>query len=521
MTVKKLQTILIIFFLALYAILVTQKIDLVTADLGRHLKNGEMILSGRFSSLSTNFYSYTFPQYSFVNHHWGSGVLFFLIQKIIGFVGLSFFFTLISLTTFYIFFLIAWKSSTFNIALLTSVIVMPILVSRTEIRPEVLSYLFSGVFLWILLKKKRLWLLPILEFFWVNLHIYFFLGLFLIGVFCLEELFTFLIKKNKKSLIEIKNLFVIGGLSVIATIINPAFIKGALYPLQIFKGYGYRLFENQSVLFLDKIVSYPQNLYFKIAFGVLIISWIYVFFNKKKVSIINLIFSIFFSYLGWTAVRNFSLFGIFFIPIVSENFKGAFCNEGEEDEVYPEGLPRGENKKIWQLFMTAFLTTVLVLGIFLLNPIYWQGKISFGMGLKEGNGNAANFFKKNNLTGPIFNNYDNGGYLIYFLFPKEKVFVDNRPEAYPQDFFDKTYIPMQENNDKWQEIEKKYNFNVIFFHRNDLTPWGQTFLINRIKDSSWAPVYVDESQIIFLKRNIENGEVIKKFELPKEMFLVK
>lgn len=523
MTVKKLQNILLIFLLALYAILVTSKINLVTADLGRHLKNGEMILSGKFSVLTTNFYSYTFPEFSFLNHHWGSGVLFYVIQKLFGFAGLSIFFTLISLTTFFIFFLIAQKKSSFNVAILVSIIALPLLVSRTEIRPEAFSYLLSGIFLWILIfKRKRLWLLPILEIIWVNLHIYFFLGLFLIGVFCISELFIFLVKKSKKSLEELKNLILFGGISILAAIVNPAFIKGALYPLQIFKGYGYRLFENQSVLFLDKIVRYPQNLYFKIAFGVLILSWVYVLIKRQNISITNLIFSLFFSYLGWTAVRNFNLFGLFLIPIVAGNLKGVLESGGvEEDGVYPESSSRGEIKMVWQFFVTTFLMVVLILGIFLLNPFYWQGKISFGVRLKEGNENAANFFKKNNLIGPIFNNYDNGGYLIYFLFPKEKVFVDNRPEAYPQDFFDKTYIPMQENDATWQIEDKKYNFNIIFFHRNDLTPWGQTFLVSRIKDPVWAPVYVDESQIIFLKRNKENEEVIKKFELSKEMFSVK
>jgi len=57
------------------------------------------------------------------------------------------------------------------------------------------------------------------------------------------------------------------------------------------------------------------------------------------------------------------------------------------------------------------------------------------------------FFKENNLQGPIFNNYDIGGYLIFNLFPQEKVFVDNRPETYSSEFFQEDYIPMQEDYD--------------------------------------------------------------------------
>jgi len=145
----------------------------------------------------------------------------------------------------------------------------------------------------------------------------------------------------------------------------------------------------------------------------------------------------------------------------------------------------------------------------------------FGLGLEQGRTQAAQFFLKNNLSGPIFNNYDIGGYLIYFLYPKEKVFVDNRPEAYPPDFFTETYVPMQEDNGVWQKMEKKYHFETIFFYRLDLTPWSQTFLVNRIQDKTWAPVWVDGSTIIFVKRDEKNQEIIRRFELPQEMFSVR
>jgi hypothetical protein len=111
--------------------------------------------------------------------------------------------------------------------------------------------------------------------------------------------------------------------------------------------------------------------------------------------------------------------------------------------------------------------------------------------------------------------------MIFGLFPKEKVFVDNRPEAYPKEFFSQVYIPMQENEDLWKEESVKNKFNVIFFYRLDYTPWGQKFLINRIKDPAWAPVFIDKETIIFLQRNKQNTEVIKKYELPKEMFTIK
>ena len=113
--------------------------------------------------------------------------------------------------------------------------------------------------------------------------------------------------------------------------------------------------------------------------------------------------------------------------------------------------------------------------------------------------NSLKFFEENKLKGPIFNNYDDGGYLIYGLYPKEKVFVDNRPEAYSTEFFSEDYIAIQEVDELWQKELAEYNFNVIYFYRNDLTPWGQKFLETRAKDPKWELVYSDDFFLIFTR----------------------
>ena len=133
---------------------------------------------------------------------------------------------------------------------------------------------------------------------------------------------------------------------------------------------------------------------------------------------------------------------------------------------------------------------------------------------------SAEFFKQTSLKGPIFSNYDIGGYLIYHFGPQEKVFVDNRQEAFPPDFFQKIYIPMQEDSSVWRQEEVKYGFNVIYFYRHDLTPWGQDFMIARVKDPQWAPVFVDDYTIIFARRGSIDQGAIDRFELPKSMFKV-
>ena len=65
------------FILFLGSLLLRQE-SAITQDLGRHLRLGEMIVAGdsRKCALYSNCLTYTYPDYPFINHHWGSEVIF-------------------------------------------------------------------------------------------------------------------------------------------------------------------------------------------------------------------------------------------------------------------------------------------------------------------------------------------------------------------------------------------------------------------------------------------------------------
>ena len=495
----------------IYALFLAHPITLVTADLGRHLKNGEFFLNN-LKPIETNFYSYTQPNYSAINHHWLSGVIFQLIYRITGFTGLHFSFIILSVFTLAVFLKIALKKT--NLLILVSIIllVVPLLAQRREIRPEVFSYLFSGIFLYLLLlyqqtrQKKFLYPLPFLQLFWVNLHIYFFVGLGLMGLAIFSLIIKEMSKIRKLKIDPFLTLILI--LSAIVCLINPFGVKGALAPLTIFDDYGYRLVENQPVWFIEKLIKNPNFIIFKIAFIITTISYALLFLKKKTIDPFFLLVFSLTGLAGWLAIRNFTLFGLFLIPILSQNLTLLLSKETK----------KGFRKLKWLATLVIFLFLPLVVFNALQKEFFGIPELGFGV-YRQDNASMA-FVKENNLKGPIFNNYDIGGYLIFHLFPQEKVFVDNRPEAYSVSFFKDLYIPIQEEEEKWQKALKRYQFNLIIFSHHDATPWGQTFLIARAKDEDWIPVFVDERVIIFLKNNQENQETIEQHQLGKDKFRI-
>jgi hypothetical protein len=513
--------IIIIMLLGWFDLFIFRNINLVSADLGRHLKNGEIFLKNH-EIPKTNFYSYTNPDFPFVNHHWGSGVVFYLIWQFLGFPGVSLFFITLSLLTFAVFFVISKQNSGLAVSIPVALLVIPLLGERAEVRPEVFSYFFSSIFFWILwnyhkniISYRWLFILPFLEIIWVNFHIYFVVGFMFAGAFWLEELMNhskiiakIFARKVQIGYKKFKKLSLIFFLTISSSFINPYGAVAVFYPFNIFRNYGYRVIENQSVWFLERLgVTHDSNyLLYKIVAITLIVSFILLFLtNRRRFSLSLFGISTVLCVMAGMAIRNFTIFG--FIALLAISYNTGYI------------LRKKFSLNDLNLKLAATLIAIAIFSF-----TFWKNNekiMASGdatLGLFPGVNNASDFFKDQKIQGPIFNNYDIGGYLIYHLFPGQKVFIDNRPEAYPVSFFEQVYIPMQENNETWKKVDSDYNFNVIFFYTNDVTPWGQNFLITRIDDPDWAPVFADNFAIIFLRRNELNKSTIEKFEIPRSNF---
>lgn len=519
--IKFIKAFVFVLLLAWFGFLMAEKIDLATADLGRHLQNGKWVVENHFNlseknfPVHENFYSYTNADFPVVNHHWGAGVIFFEIYKLAGFGGLSLFYIFLALATFSIFFLIAKGGSNFTIAALLSLFLLPLMAERREVRPEIFSCFLAALCLWALwawrrkkLAASRLYILPVLVIFWVNLHVYFFLGLFLIGAYWLvESVHLFFSKLSDEEFLEkakgVKNLTAVLVFSVLAALINPFGWKGLIYPLQIFRNYGYTIVENKSVWFVENYGIVNSNFWLiKAVLILMLLSFVLLFaINRKKISVPYLVFAIFFGVIGWLAIRNFTLLGFFALPILALNFENIFTPSQKDNP------PAKENG------LAVMYIAVFIVAVFASYQFVSLHSVSRGIGLLPGNEATAEFIQKENLKGPIFNNYDIGGYLIWNLPAGEKVFVDNRPEAYPDSFFSEVYKPMQENPDIFKKIDQQYNFNTVVFSRNDITPWGMNFLKMIKENPDWTKVFEDDFTVIYLKNNEINQSIIEKYKI--------
>jgi hypothetical protein len=469
--------------------------DFVRSDLGRHIKNGELILHGNWDVLYKNYYSYTNPQYPFINYHWLFGVFCYVLWHYFGFTGLSFIYLVLELFTFYVFFRCWQRYSSFAMACAIGLLSFPLITLRSEIRPEGISYLFCGLFWWLIdsyqqkqLKSHHLIIvLCALQVIWVNTHIFFILGPMLTFLFWCQARSNG--EKQQADVLQ-RTFFLL----LVMCLINPFGLNVLLVPFETWgKASSFKITESLPVFYAlnAKIMSdyRPLLLYFLAALGILISALCFLVGRegfKKYIFIGSL--TLILSLTAVKAIRMIGLFGYFWIPLSTY--------------VYGRLIQAGTEK-----FRKNIQIVLVVAGIIVSASVNMDWKQRHVLGIVPGVNDAAEFFKQAKISGPVFNNYSIGGYLIFHLSPGHKLFVDNRGgAAFPEDFFNKTFVPMQLNDDVWHKLDQKYHFNVIFYSP-DASDWDGGFIWKRLRDPAWALVFHSDEAVIFLKCNAQNEKL--------------
>lgn len=457
-------------------------------DLGRHLKLGEIIWQTK-EVPQTNLLSYTNPDFTFINTHWLFEVIVYLISQTTGLQALLFIKIAIFLTAVYLILKVIPKDKK-ALLLPLGFIFFHVLRERTELRPEIFSFLFTALSYFILEKylnkpTKLIYLLPAVQLIWINTHIYFFVGLLLQVIFLIHLSYKYL--RFNLGCYKLKLLGVFFALSVIVSLMSPSGLTGFLYPLNVTKNYGYTIVENQTILLLESIgFKDPNFLFAKISIAIILLSLI-VAFLRRKFEVKNILLVLFGAVLSLMNVRSFPYLIFLSFPAVLGNFGSVRQNAATK-------------------FLAAFFGLLLLIeSFFYLNGDYYRYKDmgnKVSLKFEESGKKALDFVINNNLPSPIFNNFDIGSYISYRGYPGYLVFVDGRPEAYPKDFFQQIYIPMQTDPVKFKEIDQQYRFKTIIFSHTDQTPWGKSFLTSIVKNPDWKIVYLDDFMIVLVKSEV-------------------
>jgi tetratricopeptide (TPR) repeat protein len=156
--------------------------------------------------------------------------------------------------------------------------------------------------------------------------------------------------------------------------------------------------------------------------------------------------------------------------------------------------------------VTVAVAMALLIGSVVTNRFseYLRIDDEFGLGVSRlhSPSDAVDFMQANGIDGQPFNCLVTGGYLAWRLFPAQRVFVDGRLEAFPEEFF-ALYFRTLDDPQSWPLVANRYGLDyALLYHR-----WSNRIPLAQYLASGhgWTMVYYDEISSLFVRDDADAG----------------
>ena len=443
--------------------------------------------------LKHDFLSYT-PTHTWFDHEWGSGVIFYLTHHFFSAAGILF---LQAISIFLIFFVITKivklkgvKTTTpYNFLFYYFSFMAFSYVTHMPVRCQNFSFLFFTIFLYILEsarfgKQKYLWFLPLLMLVWNNLHGGCIAGVGLIVLYIIGEFF------NRK---PIKKYIYALAATLIILPINP---WGFEYLGFLFKANTMQrpmIMEWLNIFTTNPVIS---KLVFKFKIYALIL-----LFTEIGLIIKQLISKEFkFDATKFLVISTTVFFAVWHIKLIPFAVISLVCFL--YDDFYTvfntvtinlfNKIAIAKDTLIYILILIFAFSTIKIKGF---GPyLTW-----FRFPIR-----AVEFIRINKIEGKVLQDFSNGSYVSYKLYPQNKIFMDGRYEEVYLDEMLSLLNDFCNTNPGWNKLLKLFPPDIILLQK-DYT----VFKILKT-DKKWKIVFEDQLYAVFVK----SSNVKKHYKQP-------
>ena len=506
------------FFCVLLVYLNQEVFDL---DIWLHIKTGEQILLNKQIFLN-DIYSFTKNGTTWINHEWLYQVASFIVYSLFGFDGIIGLQAIVFILIFLLIVKFAYRNRNFLLITLGLFMLLLNVSYRFSFRPDMFSILFLVIYLYLFLKNsKYIRIIPFLQVIWSNIHGFFFLGIIVIFCFAIFDRLNRIDKSKKYAKLVL--------FSLIATLVNPQFVKGAIYPLVTLLSLSQDRFVFTFIQELRKpfssigeIFDISTFIYLK---ALAIISLFTFRFNQKRTNFPLLVLWVLSLIAGLAAIRNIAYFAFISIMAIFYNINSRLSND---QTFYEKFFLKGRHFYFARyLFICLLVFCMQGNAKKLTNGFYYDyDNYSFkscfwGASLRVYPKKAADFLINENLPPRIFNNFNSGSYIVGRAFPMRKVFIDGRTEFYGTNFLREYKIASDGDKEVLDKIIKRYAIQGFFLSMT-LSHFDYELAKVLFKDDHWKVIYFDADAIIFIKNTEENKKIIndnlvdlKKWKAPE------
>ena len=498
-------------------------------DLGWQLATGRFVVQ-HHQIPRVDFLSYTVQGQEWIYPPF-SGAFFYLVYMAGGYSALSWIGAAACVAV--IAFLI---SAGGRLAPLLAIVAVPAIAFRTIPRAELFTtVLFSAVLAIVWRhhqgKKTRLWLLPLLFFLWVNLHLGFISGLALLGAALAGELCDIPFTERRSAAVSrLKNLIPWAAASLLATLANPwgwriyeAIIRQnrVMGAHSAFIGEWSGAHLNWLALQQAANVRNPASadwwLLAVSGIAVLVAVWqkrggpVVLLLAGMYLSVQHLRFQALFAALA--VVVGGTILSEFVSQIAARKRLGATASAAKA--VSLRTVVR--QPTLWVAVVLAILVVLRITDLVTNRYYIDSGQITlFGTGpswwYPE---RAATFLKREGVPGNVFHDYNLGGYLAWGIGPQYPDFVDGRYIPFGEKLFDeqKRLATVGPASPDWRTAADRWQFNAAIFSVARYAGLGTFALQDFCASSDWKLVYIDDVSVIFVRNHPKNAELIRRLGL--------
>ena len=399
-------------------------------------------------------------------------------------------------------------------------------------RPHVLSWLLTLAWFWILDSSetdcmqtdpagpsatrstatgRRLWLLPLLMLVWVNVHGGFLVGFVLLAIYWLSAIwYAVWLKENKfpeflaklRCRAQARSLAAVGLAAGVASLVNP---YGWKLHAHI---YGY-LSNRFPMEHIDEFQSPNFHGVAQRCFALLMLAtMVAVASRARAVRVSEGLVILFALYSGLYASRNIPVSSLLLALVIGPLLSGAIKNLGgdlirfrrlgDREAAFTERMVTVESSlqgHLWAIAAAAFLIVIAAYG----GRLGANQLMDAHFDPKRFPASAVDFLdrktagERDAVTVPDYW----GGYLIYRLYPRTLVALDDRHDLYGEEFF-KSYLKMVRVEPGWDGLLDKYQARCV------LVPKGSALANILEQRPPWKRVYTDDVGVVF-ERNPERN----------------
>ncbi len=410
----------------LLLLVLAARVPVMTPDIWWHLATGRLVAQEGIPESDP--FSYTLAGAKWTAHEWASDLVLYAVHSRTGLLGV----VLLRAVLLAAAFGMAYAAARLHAGPLQALAVLVPAAWASERnwldRPQLVTYLFLGVLLWVL-ERQRLrptrwvWAVPLLFALWVNLHGGFFLALGLLGAWTMAALWTERSSRPRATAHDApsaaRRLVLVTCAAAVATLLNPHGWEGAIYPLRyVGAGLGATLQEEG--------VGHLTSAYAWVHLG-LVASTCGTLLWRRRVPIEHGLLVLI---LGWISMPRIA--GVT-LPFAAERHAPLFLLVGtpilawQIAAVWRRGVVRiPSSRLLGRLGLVAgSLVSVWLLTLLPRDPSP-EARLLPGRYPEA----AVTWLQANRIPGPLINPYRWGGYLAFALYPETKVWIDSRGDLY-------------------------------------------------------------------------------------------